>query len=184
MRSSFLALVAASAALAGMSVVHAQDIQIAGLICTGDPEIVVINNNGSAPQNMAGWTLRSDPEDSQVFDLSVVGTIPAGDGITVLSGAEVSPVPTPPVYMWTTQERYRDFDPTDYARVVSNEGGETDRENCPAVEPTPSVGGIAELPDVSGPSGLGHVPLAGLVAVALALLGAGAWYARWRFRQG
>jgi Tol biopolymer transport system component len=55
--------------------------------------------------------------------------------------------------------------------------------------PTPStervsvglpVGGIAELPDVSGSSAPNYVPLAGLAAGALALLSAGAWFARRR----
>jgi Tol biopolymer transport system component len=55
--------------------------------------------------------------------------------------------------------------------------------------PTPStervsvglpVGGIAELPPVSGSSASDYVPLAGLAAGALALLSAGAWFARRR----
>jgi len=42
------------------------------------------------------------------------------------------------------------------------------------------VGGIAELPDIAGPSAPNYVPLAGLAAGALALLSAGAWFARRR----
>jgi Tol biopolymer transport system component len=45
-----------------------------------------------------------------------------------------------------------------------------------------SVGGIAELPDVSGPPDPNYVPLA--VLAALALLAAGAWYGGRRLRQG
>ena len=47
-----------------------------------------------------------------------------------------------------------------------------------------SVGGIAELPGVSGPSDPDYVPLAGLTAAALVLLTAGACYAGKRFRRG
>jgi len=43
------------------------------------------------------------------------------------------------------------------------------------------VGGIAELPHVSGSSGSNHVPLAGVAAVALVALTTTAWYARRRW---
>ena len=43
------------------------------------------------------------------------------------------------------------------------------------------VGGIAELPDVSGSSGRNYVALAGLVTAAVLALTAGAWYARRRW---
>ena len=46
-----------------------------------------------------------------------------------------------------------------------------------------AVGGIAELPDVSGSAGRSYVALAGLAAAALVALGAGGWYAR-RWWQG
>jgi hypothetical protein len=44
-----------------------------------------------------------------------------------------------------------------------------------------SVGGVAELPEVSGSSGPNYIALAGGVAAALLALTAGAWYARRRF---
>ncbi|MCJ7509816.1 MAG: hypothetical protein MUP14_02885 [Dehalococcoidia bacterium] len=43
------------------------------------------------------------------------------------------------------------------------------------------VGGLAELPGVSGSSGFNYVGLAGLAAVALVVLGASGWYARRRW---
>jgi len=48
---------------------------------------------------------------------------------------------------------------------------------------TPGVGGIAELPNVSGSSAPNHLALAGLAAALIALT-AGGWYARRRFSQG
>jgi Tol biopolymer transport system component len=71
-----------------------------------------------------------------------------------------------------------------YSRATNLVAGDTNGlqdvfvHGCPA-----AVGGIAELPDVSGPSGPNRVLLAGLAA-ALALLTAGAWYAGKRFRRG
>jgi hypothetical protein len=47
---------------------------------------------------------------------------------------------------------------------------------------TPGVGGIAELPDVSGSSAPNHLALAGLAAALIALT-AGGWYARRRFSR-
>ncbi|MCJ7509920.1 MAG: hypothetical protein MUP14_03415 [Dehalococcoidia bacterium] len=42
------------------------------------------------------------------------------------------------------------------------------------------VGGIAELPDVSGSSAANYIPLAGVAAAALVALTAGGWHARRR----
>lgn len=47
--------------------------------------------------------------------------------------------------------------------------------------PSPAVGGIAELPDVSDPSAAGYLALAGLAAAALVALTASGWYARRRW---
>ena len=51
---------------------------------------------------------------------------------------------------------------------------------CYAGAPLP-VGGLAELPEVSGSSGPNYIALAGLAAAALVALSAGAWYARRRW---
>jgi len=53
---------------------------------------------------------------------------------------------------------------------------------CYAGAPVP-VGGIAELPEVSGSSGPNYIALAGLAAAALVALTAGAWYARRRWNR-
>jgi len=45
----------------------------------------------------------------------------------------------------------------------------------------PSVGGLAELPDVSDSSSPNYIALAGVAAAALVALSAGAWYARRRW---
>lgn len=50
---------------------------------------------------------------------------------------------------------------------------------CPT--PPPGVGGIAELPEVSGSSGYNYVALAALAAGLLVALSAGGWYARRRW---
>ena len=50
----------------------------------------------------------------------------------------------------------------------------------PTPTPSPAVGGIAELPDVSGSSAPSYLALAGLAAAALVTLVAGGWYASGR----
>ena len=57
------------------------DVQIAQLECTGDPELVVIENLGDSAQALDGWELQSDPPDSEVFDLRDLGTIPGAGGV-------------------------------------------------------------------------------------------------------
>ena len=51
----------------------------------------------------------------------------------------------------------------------------------PACQDSEAVGGVAELPEVSGSSGANYIALAGLAAAALAALTAGTWYARRRW---
>jgi hypothetical protein len=65
--------------------------------------------------------------------------------------------------------------------VTSDPPCETDDLAWTAVTTTPPpapVGGMAELPDVADSAAGGHSALAGLVAVALAALAAGTWWAR------
>jgi hypothetical protein len=186
-RAYLFALLAVGAALAGVSAVYAQQILITGLFCTGDAELVVIRNVGAAPQNMTGWWLKSDPEASEFFNLGVAGTLDPGEGMTVFSGPNAPPDnPSNNWFRWTTQYRYRDYDPNDWANVLNGQIGIHIR-NCPEVEPTPgapSVGGVAQLPDVSGSSGVNHGALAALAAAAATLAVAAMWYARRRLKQG
>jgi Neuraminidase (sialidase) len=58
----------------------------------------------------------------------------------------------------------------------------TDDDILYAREPEPEpVGGLAELPDVSGSAGRNYAALAALAAAAAVALGAGGWYARRRW---
>jgi hypothetical protein len=140
MRFWLLALLAAGIALGAASTAHAQpNVQIVALVCTGDTEIVSIANSGDADQDLAGWQLRSDPD--EVFDLSVVGTLARegqpGEFVLVFSGPAAPPTnPLLGQYQWTTAYVFRDLDPTDYARLVNAQGSTVDQDNCPAEEPT------------------------------------------------
>ncbi len=139
-------------ALAAVSPAGAQgpDVQIAQLSCSGDPELVVIENFGDAAQTLAGWELQSDPPDSQTFDLNALGGLEPGASISIQSGPSAGGV-----FMWTLEFIYRDDDPADYARIVDDTGAIVHQVNCAEATPTPS-------PTPSpGPSPAGEVPNGG-----------------------
>src|SRR3989304_9811731 len=70
---------------ASLSSAVAPSVRIADLKCTGDPELVTIENAGDAAQQLAGWQLQSDPA-SEAFDLSVLGSLQAGASIFIQAG--------------------------------------------------------------------------------------------------
>jgi len=114
------------------------DIQIVQLECTGDPELVVIENRGDAAQALAGWELQSDPPDTEVFDLTVLGGLQPEASVFIQSGPSASGV-----FKWGLEFVFRDDDPTDYARIVDDTGAVVHQVNCgaevvPEPSPTPS----------------------------------------------
>lgn len=139
-------------ALAAVSIAAAQgpDVQISQLDCTGDPELVVLTNSGDEAQDFTGWELRSDPEASEMFDLSVLGSLLAGGSVSIQSGPSSSGV-----FSWGTDEIFRDNDPTDQVKLVDDSGATVQQVNCPgaAAEPTPTA-----TPE---PSPAGEVPNGG-----------------------
>jgi hypothetical protein len=102
------------------------DVRIAQLECSGDPELVVIENQGDAGQALAGWRLESDPPDSEVYDLTVLGALQPGASVFINSGPSASGV-----FKWGQEFMFRDDDPTDYARIVDDTGAVVDQVNCP-----------------------------------------------------
>ncbi len=141
-------------ALSAVSLAAAQapDVIISQLNCTGDPELVIVKNQGSASQDFTGWELRSDPEASEVFSLSVLGTT-VGPGVsnTIQSG------PSAAGRIWATDEIFRENDPTDYVKLVDNTGATVEQVNCAgaAAEPTPTAtpapSPVGEMPNGGGP---------------------------------
>ncbi len=147
------AILALAFALSAVSFASAQggpDVQIAQLQCSGDPELVVIENLGDAAQEFTGWELQSDPPDSEIFDLSQFSSLAGGVGasLTIQSGPSASSLIADP--RWQTGEFiFRDDDPTDYARIVDNTGEVVHQVNCSAAAtPTPSP---ADVPNGGGP---------------------------------
>ncbi len=152
--SALVSALAIAMALAAVPPAGAQgpDVQIAQLSCSGDPELVVIENFGDTAQTLDGWELQSDPPDSETFDLAVLGSLAPGASISIQSGPSAGGV-----FMWTLEFIYRDDDPTDYARIVDDTGAIVHQVNCAEATPAPTP---SPTPS-SEPSPAGEVPNGG-----------------------
>lgn len=128
----------------------ASDVRLAGLDCTGNPEVVEIKNSGDAGQDLTGWKLLSDPNES--FDLTPVGTIPAGGSVFVESGPGAQAT-----FTWSQSPVFRDNDASDYVRLVDSAGQTKSELRCAQPTPTPATAAPTPTPTV----GPGQVPNGG-----------------------
>jgi hypothetical protein len=139
--ASFAVMIGMVLTLAPISTARAQepDVQITELDCNGDPELVLIKNLGDAAQPLGDWQLQSDPPDSEVFDLTMLGGLVPGPAVSIQSGPSAGGA-----FIWGGLEFvFRDDDPTDYARIVDDTGVIVHQVNCagaatPEPSPTPS----------------------------------------------
>ena len=93
-------------------------------------DFIKIRNSGDAPQNLAGWQARSDPEATQHFDLGNIGSIPSGGEIILNAGLHSVNLPAENLYQWSIGEVLRDDDPYDYARIVDANGNQVTGMRC------------------------------------------------------
>ena len=165
--SALVSALAIALALAAVSPAGAQgpDVQIAELTCSGDPELVVIENFGDATQTLIGWELQSDPPDSQTFDLRDLGTrLAPGASISIQSGPSAGGV-----FKFGLEFIYRDDDPTDYARIVNDTGAIVHQVNCAEAPPSPTPS-PEPSPAVEVPNGGGAPPITGGSSSAVMIL--------------
>ncbi len=146
-------IVALIVALDAVSVSAAQgQMQVAELQCTGDAELVVIENAGDAAEDLAGWRLTSDPEASETFELSVLGSVPPQAEVFIQSGPGAGGA-----FIWSTDFIFRDDDPSDYVRLVDASGAVIQQVNCaeatpePTPSPSPEPSPASEVPEGGGP---------------------------------
>jgi len=109
----------------------AADVRLAGLDCAANPEVVEVKNFGDAAQDLSGWKLLSDPNES--FDLTPAGTIPAGSSIFIESGPGAQAT-----FTWSQSQVFRDNDASDYVRLVDNTGQTKSELRCAALTPSPT----------------------------------------------
>jgi len=103
-----------------MTASAASNVQVTALDCEGHPRKIAIQNKGDTAQNLAGWQLMSD-KPNEVFDLSVVGSVGAGEVFYVYNGHLAPPTPVQVggqwIYPWNPSEVY------DPSLFVLNEDG-------------------------------------------------------------
>jgi len=158
------AAVAAVAALGG-SASAAAALQMTQIECglpvhAGQFDAVWIVNQGDSPQDLAGWTLRSDPEGTEQMSLAPAGSLDPGEQpLIVLAGAHAAPVPGENIYVWSFSEILRDAgDPLDYVKLYDASGAFISGMDCsgavltaPAATPVPTEA-PAQNPTTTQPS--------------------------------
>ena len=102
----------------------------------GQFDLVRLENHGDAPQDLTGWVLKSDPEDSQQFTLDVAGTLVPfvdvnEDRVIVVAGQHATSIPDRGLYLWSIGGILRDSgDPVDYVRLYDQNGNLVDSMDC------------------------------------------------------
>ncbi len=126
---AFAGLAAASAVALVNSAAAAANVQVTNLDCEGHPRKIAIQNKGDTAQDLASWKLLSD-KPNEVFDLSVVGQVAAGETFYVYNGHLAPLTPLSPdiagawIYGWNPSEVYDpslfvlDKNGTDFIRLV------------------------------------------------------------------
>jgi hypothetical protein len=173
MALGFVLVIVFGMGLASLASAAAPSVRIGELKCSGDPELVALENAGDAAQELAGWQLLSDPA-SESFDLSVLGSLQPGASIFIQAGPSATGI-----FKWGTSLVFRDDDPTDYVRIVDNNGATVDQVNCGAAAqatPSPTATPPNGVPNGGGAPPLPDGPLTPLMLIAAgtALAAAGA----------
>jgi len=126
------AIVACFALGSARSVEAAAQVEIAGLDCSADPEVVELTNSGDESQNLTGWRLVSDPAEDESYDLTPLGTLAPGASIFIESGPGAEAT-----FTWQATEVFRDGDRDDFVRLVDN-SGQTRAQTACAAEAQPT----------------------------------------------
>lgn len=124
-------------------------VTIVALVCPTDPEAIIIANQSGGPVDLVGWRLESNPVESQVFDLGIVGLIDQGEQVTIESGSRARGL-----YVWSTDFILRDG-PSDFVRIVDSSGSVLQEMGCPAMTATATPSPTA-LGEVSPPGDVPH----------------------------
>jgi lamin tail-like protein len=151
------------------------DVEIGSLDCSSDPEIVELRNAGDEAQDMTGWTLISDPVESESFDLTLLESLAPGSSVFIESGPDAQAT-----FIWSTEELFRDGDGSDFARLLDDTGTLLSDEACEATQttstpspgPTPVVqpataspGPASGVPDGGGAPDLANDGVTSLMAM-------------------
>jgi hypothetical protein len=131
-RAAVVAALAVGVALVLLSSARAaSDVRVTAIDCLSHPRRIAFQNTGDTPQDLAGWRLLSDGP-SEVFDLSVVGSVGPGEIFYVFNGHLAPPAPQQIggswIYPWNYTEVYDESafvlaeNGTDFIRLVDATG--------------------------------------------------------------
>ncbi|HEU4760209.1 MAG TPA: hypothetical protein VFT91_09550 [Dehalococcoidia bacterium] len=163
--AAFVLLVSAGAVVAPPPAgAQGADVQIVDLECAGSPEVVAVRNGGAEVQSLAGWRLESDAPSDGAFDLSAAGVLHPGETVFVQSGPGAGGL-----FLWGSQEVFRDGDASDFARIVDLTGAAVSQVSCAAGAGPPPL-----TPGAGVPNGGGAPAAAGGPLPAPAMMAAGA----------
>jgi hypothetical protein len=130
MRLLIAAVTAALALTTGGAAQASPNIVIESVNCTFHIELTYIKNFGDAPQDLAGWELRSDPETSEHLAMAFIGTLDPGEEIIIVGGPHGVTIPAEYQYAWGPKYSLRDDDLNDYVRMLDAAGSQVDGMNC------------------------------------------------------
>ena len=134
---AILLIAAAAAVLIGVTgagdAKAAASPQVSSIDCAVHPAQfdVIYITNGADAYDLAGWTLRSDPEGSEQMSLAAAGSLDPGEQLIVVAGAHGVTIPTENVYLWTNAEILRDAgEPADYVKLYDPAGAFVSGMDC------------------------------------------------------
>jgi hypothetical protein len=134
-RLAVAALAAASFVLAGNYAVSsapwaAPQLEITKMQCDpggphgpGQFDLIEITNTGDAPQDLTGWQLRSDPEETEQMPLTVAGVLDPGEQpLIIVAGPHSVTLPQYNMYQWSPIGVLREGEPMDYVKLFDPGG--------------------------------------------------------------
>ena len=102
------------------------DISISSIDCSGKPEVLVIKNNGTSPQDLTGWRIEDEgAKYTHTFDGGF--SIAAGNTVEMISGGDGESTDTK-VY-WNGRSVWNNDGDTAY--IFSSSGDLVDQKKCP-----------------------------------------------------
>jgi hypothetical protein len=114
-------------------------------------DMISIENHGDVAQDLTGWVLKSDPEQSEQMALDVAGTLvplvdPNEDRVFIVAGRHSESYPDRKTYRWSIQEVLRDAgEPADYIRLFDPSGNLVDSMDCNG-QPVPLPTAVSATP--------------------------------------
>jgi hypothetical protein len=92
---------------------------------------VAVTNQGVSAQDLTGWSVKSDPVATEMYDLTGVGVLAPGVTVFIESGPAASGT-----FVWSQSFIFRDGDPSDFVRIVDSTGAVVTEVSCQGTSPT------------------------------------------------